>query len=99
MTIEELLAMEDIEDMGVWKDSIRDEYANVSEGYQAKVKEMEATIAELEKKYEETAARNYELMLAVTDKPEAETEEAEEVDAEEEAAEAIEELFTDKEGA
>ena len=66
MTLEELLAMEEVEDWGAWRGDVANAYQNVSAGYNAKVEELEASVAEWKKKYEETAAHNYELMRSVT---------------------------------
>lgn len=66
MTLEELLAMEEVEDWGAWRGDVANAYQNVSAGYNAKVEELEASVADWKKKYEETAAHNYELMRAVT---------------------------------
>lgn len=42
------------------------EFGRVSEGVNARISELENALAELEKKYTATAARNYELMAAAT---------------------------------
>lgn len=44
------------------------EYGTVEEGANARIKELESSLAEANSKYEATAARNYELMLGATDK-------------------------------
>ena len=93
MTLDELLAMEDVEDVAAWRGDVSAGVADLSAGFEARLAELEEKLTEAEKKYQETAARNYELIQAATDAPK---EEAEDVDEEEEAQAAIDGLF--KEG-
>lgn len=48
--------------------------SEVSAGADAKIDELTSQLAEAEDRYKATAAKNYELMLAATDKPEPEPE-------------------------
>lgn len=43
--------------------------AEVSAGADAKIEELTAQLADAEDRYQRTAAKNYELMLAATDEP------------------------------
>lgn len=95
MTLDELLAMDEIEDLSEWRDGVSQGVADLSAGMQARLSELEEKLTEAERKYQETAARNYELMIAAT-APAAE--EAEEAESQEEIAEkSIDDLFEDKE--
>lgn len=84
MDLLELLALDEIEDYQAWHGSVKDAFGLYDEGTKARIAELETALAEAEQKYTEVAARNYELMLAVTDAPAEETEEEveEEVDIE-----------------
>lgn len=79
MGMEELLQRQEIEDYESWRGEIAEEYNRYSEGVNARVKELEAANAELETKYQETAARNYELMVSATGQQEPEPENPEPV--------------------
>lgn len=46
----------------------------VSEGAQARIAELESSLADAEERYKKTAAKNYELMLAATGEPKEEPE-------------------------
>lgn len=96
MTLDELLAMEEIEDLAEWRDGVSQGVAALSAGMQAKLSELEEKLAEAESKYQETAARNYELMVAATAPAGDEVSEPEE-SQEEIAEKSIDELFADKE--
>lgn len=90
MTLDELLAMEEIADINAWRGDVTAGVNDLSAGFQARLAEIEEQLKEMEAKYQETAARNYELMIAATGEPPAE--EAEE-DEEANPEEAITELF------
>lgn len=66
MTLDELLAMDEIEDLSEWRNDVSQGVADLSAGMQARISEIEEKLAEAEQKYQETAARNYELMIAAT---------------------------------
>lgn len=90
MTLEELLAMEEIEDVNEWRTNVREGVDGLSAGFQARLAELEDKLTEATNKYNETAARNYELIQAATATPPAEDDgESEEVDGES----AINDLF------
>lgn len=96
MTLDELLAMDEIEDLAEWRNSVSQGVADLSAGMQARLSELEEKLAEAERKYQETAARNYELMVAATapvGDEDSEPEESPEVIAEK----SIVDLFADKE--
>lgn len=88
MTLEELLAMDEIEDMGAWRNEVSTGVADLSAGFEARLAELEEQLNEATKKYQETAARNYELMIAATGEPK-----EEEHDVEPDPKEAITDLF------
>lgn len=95
MTLDELLAAGEIEDLAEWRNAVSQGVADLSAGMQARISELEEKLTEAERRYQETAARNYELMIAAT-APAGEGEEGE--DTQEEIAEkSINELFADKE--
>ena len=96
MTLDELLAMDEIDDLSEWRDGVSQGVADLSAGMQARLSELEEKLAEAERKYQETAARNYELMVAATAPAGDEGSEPEE-SPEETAERSIEELFADKE--
>lgn len=96
MTLDELLAMDEIEDLSEWRNGVSQGVADLSAGMQARISELEEKLAEAERRYQETAARNYELMLAATAPTEGEGEEGEE-SPEEIAEKSIADLFADKE--
>lgn len=96
MTLDELLAMDEIEDLSEWRDGVSQGVADLSAGMQARLSELEERLAEAERRYQETAARNYELMIAATAPAEGEGNETEE-SQEEIGEKAIEDLFADKE--
>lgn len=96
MTLEELLAMDEIEDLAEWRDGVSQGVADLSAGMQARLSELEEKLTEAERKYQETAARNYELMIAATAPAEGEGDEPEE-SQEEIAEKSIDDLFEDKE--
>lgn len=95
MTLDELLAMDEIEDLTEWRNGVSQGVADLSAGMQARLSELEEKLTEAERRYQETAARNYELMIAAT-APADEGEEGEE-SQEEIAEKSIEDLFADKE--
>lgn len=96
MTLDELLAMDEIEDLSEWRNSVSHGVADLSAGMQARLSELEEKLNEAERRYQETAARNYELMIAATSPAPDEGEEGEETQ-EEIAEKSIDELFADKE--
>lgn len=96
MTLDELLAMDEIEDLPEWRDSVSQGVADLSAGMQARLSELEEKLVEAERKYQETAARNYELMVAATAPAGDEGSDPEEPQ-EEIAEKSIDELFADKE--
>lgn len=96
MTLDELLAMDEIEDLTEWRDGVSKGVADITAGMQARLSELEEKLAEAERKYQETAARNYELMVAATAPAGDEVSETEE-SQEEKAEKSINELFADKE--
>lgn len=96
MTLDELLAMDEIEDLSEWRNGVSQGVADLSAGMQARLSELEEKLAEAERRYQETAARNYELMIAATAPADGEGGEGEE-SQEEIAEKAIDELFAAKE--
>ena len=96
MTLDELLAMDEIEDLTEWRAGVSQGVTDLSAGMQARLAELEEKLAEAERKYQETAARNYELMVAATD-PEGDEGIDPEESPEEIAEKSIDELFADKE--
>ena len=96
MTLDELLAMDEIEDLAEWRSGVSQGVADLSAGMQARLSELEEKLAETERKYQETAARNYELMVAATAPAGDEGSDSEE-SKEEIAEKSIDELFADKE--
>ena len=96
MTLEELLAMDEIEDLSEWRDGVSQGVADLSAGMQARLSELEEKLTEAERRYRETATRNYELMIAATAPASGEGDEPEE-SQEEIAEKSIDDLFEDKE--
>lgn len=96
MTLDELLAMDEIEDLSEWRAGVSQGVADLSAGMQARLSELEEKLTEAERRYQETAARNYELMIAAT-APAADEGEAGEESQEEIAEKSIDDLFADKE--
>lgn len=96
MTLDELLAMDEIEDLPEWRNSVSQGVADLSAGMQARLSELEEKLTEAERKYQETAARNYELMVAAT-APAGDGDSDSEESQEEIAEKSIDELFADKE--
>lgn len=96
MTLDELLAMDEIEDLTEWRNGVSQGVADLSAGMQARLSELEEKLTEAERRYQETAARNYELMVAATAPAADEGEEGEE-SQEELAEKSIDDLFADKE--
>lgn len=96
MTLDELLAMDEIEDLSEWRNGVSQGVADLSAGMQARLSELEEKLTETERKYQEVAARNYELMVAATAPTADEGEEGEE-SQEEIAEKSIADLFADKE--
>lgn len=96
MTLDELLAMDEIEDLSEWRNGVSQGVADLSAGMQARLSELEEKLTEAERKYQEVAARNYELMVAATAPVPDEGEEGEE-SQEEIAEKSIDDLFADKE--
>lgn len=96
MTLDELLAMDEIEDLTEWRNGVSQGVADLSAGMQARLSELEEKLTEAERKYNEVAARNYELMVAATAPSDGDDEESEE-SQEEIAVKSIADLFADKE--
>lgn len=96
MTLDELLAMDEIEDLSEWRTGVSQGVADLSAGMQARLSDLEEKLTEAERKYQEVAARNYELMVAATAPAADEGEEGEE-SQEEIAEKSIDDLFADKE--
>lgn len=96
MTLDELLAMDEIEDLPEWRAGVTQGVADLSAGMQARLTELEDKLTEAERRYQETAARNYELMVAATAPAEDKGGEVEE-SQEEIAEKSIGNLFADKE--
>lgn len=96
MTLDELLAMDEIEDLSEWRNGVSQGVADLSAGMQARLSELEEKLTEAERKYQEVAARNYELMVAATAPADGEVEEDEE-SQEEIAEKSIDDLFAAKE--
>lgn len=96
MTLDELLAMDEIEDLSEWRAGVSQGVADLSAGMQARLSELEEKLTEAERKYQEVAARNYELMVAATAPADGDSEDGEE-SQEEIAEKSIDELFADKE--
>lgn len=96
MPLDELLAMDEIEDLSEWRKGVSQGVADLSAGMQARLSELEEKLTEAERKYQEVAARNYELMVAATAPASDEGEEGEE-SQEEIAEKSIDDLFADKE--
>jgi len=96
MTLDELLAMDEIDDLSEWRNGVSQGVADLSAGMQARLSELEEKLDEAERKYQETAARNYELLVAATAPAADEGEEGEE-SQEEIAEKSIDGLFADKE--
>lgn len=96
MTLDELLAMDEIEDLTEWRNGVSQGVADLSAGMQARISELEEKLTEAERRYQETAARNYELMVAAT--APAHDEGGEDEESQEDIAEkSIDDLFADKE--
>lgn len=96
MTLDELLAMDEIEDLSEWRDGVSQGVADLSAGMQARLSELEEKLAESERRYQETAARNYELLISATAPTSDDGEDGEE-SQEEIAEKSIADLFADKE--
>lgn len=96
MTLDELLAMDEIEDLSEWRAGVSKGVDDLSAGMQARLSELEEKLTEAERKYQETAARNYELMVAAT-APAADEGSDPEESPEEIAEKSIDDLFADKE--
>lgn len=96
MTLDELLAMDEIEDLTEWRNGVSQGVADLSAGMQARLSELEEKLTEAERKYQEVAARNYELMVAATAPAGDEVSDPEE-SQEEIAEKSIDDLFADKE--
>ena len=96
MTLDELLAIDEIEDLTEWRNGVSQGVADLSAGMQARLSELEEKLTEAERKYQEVAARNYELMVAATAPAGDEVSEPEE-SQEEIAEKSIDALFADKE--
>lgn len=96
MTLDELLAMDEIEDLSEWRNGVSQGVADLSAGMQARLSELEEKLTEAERKYQEVAARNYELMVAATAPAPDEGGEGEELQ-EDIAEKSIDDLFADKE--
>ena len=96
MTLDELLALDEIEDLTEWRNGVSQGVADLSAGMQARLSELEEKLTEAERKYQETAARNYELMVAAT-APACDEGSDPDESQEEIAEKSIVELFADKE--
>lgn len=96
MTLDELLSMDEIEDLSEWRAGVSQGVADLAAGMQARLSELEEKLAEAERKYQETAARNYELMVAAT-APASDEDSDPEESPEEIAEKSIDDLFADKE--
>ena len=96
MTLDELLAMDEIEDLSEWRAGVSQGVADLSAGMQARLSELEEKLTEAERKYQEVAARNYELMVAAT-APAPDAGGAREESQDEIAAKSIDDLFAVKE--
>lgn len=96
MTLEELLSMDEIEDLPEWRAGVSQAVADLTAGMQAMISELEEKLAGAERRYQETAARNYELMVAATAPAGDEGSDPEE-SPEEIAEKSIDALFADKE--
>lgn len=96
MTLDELLAMDEIEDLAEWRNGVSQGVADLSAGMQARLSELEEKLTEAERKYQQAAARNYELMVAAT-APAADDASEPEESPEEIAEKSISDLFADKE--
>lgn len=96
MTLEELLAVDEIEDLSEWRNGVSQGVADLSAGMQARLTELEEKLTDAERKYQEVAARNYELMVAATAPAPDEGGDSEE-SQEEIAEKSIDDLFVDKE--
>lgn len=96
MALDELLAMDEIEDLSEWRKDVSQGVADLSAGMQARLSELEEKLTEAEQKYQEVAARNYELMVAATAPADGGGEENEE-SQEDIAEKSIGDLFADKE--
>lgn len=94
MTLDELLSMEEIEDVAQWRGDVSAGVADLSAGFEARLADLEEKLTVAEKKYQETAARNYELIQAATAPVE---NESDEVDEEAAAADAVDSLFVKEE--
>lgn len=72
MDIRELLsiAADDIEDLPTYLGNVNDAFNLFNDGQVALLEQAQAESAEWKKKYEETAAKNYELIMAETGTPE-----------------------------
>lgn len=66
MDWDEILNREDVTDLEAWRGELGSAHENMITGANARIAELEADVAEYKKKYEETAAHNYELMRSVT---------------------------------
>lgn len=96
MTLDEFLAMDEIEDLAEWRAGVSQGVADLSAGMQARLADLEEKLTDAERKYQEVAARNYELMIAAT-APAADVDSDPEKSQEEIAEKSIDELFADKE--
>lgn len=103
MTWDELLtaldAVQDMEGVEAFRGTLgdfRSESETVSNGANAKIEELEASLADAEARYKDVAAKNYELMVAAADKPAEDTED--EADEElEENPDDFSDIITDEE--
>lgn len=81
MELEELLslfdAVTDVSEVSSLKDTTGNFVSGITEGANAKIRELESSVEELQRKYDETAARNYELMISATRAEEGENREEE----------------------
>lgn len=63
---DDILNRADVTDWEAWRGEIGTAHENMIAGANARISELEGEVAEYKKKYEETAAHNYELMRSVT---------------------------------
>lgn len=85
MTLDELLAVDAIDDLSAWRENLGSEIENLRAGSAARIEELEHELAEANAKNTDLAARNYELLVAATAADAAEDEERRAVEDEEKA--------------
>lgn len=70
MTLDELLALDEIEDVADWREQVKGEVDTLTAGMTARTEELQSKLDAAERKATELAARNYELIVAATADPE-----------------------------